>query len=296
MPGTYYQPISRKQFLAASASLLGTAAIGRADRAIAPSTDSFRMALLSDTHLAADPTDTHNGFQPYKNLETVVPQVVATSPQAVVLNGDAARLTGEPEDYEALKKLLQPLIEKTPVTIGLGNHDHRKNFYGVFGDSYDSKKLVKSKHTLVLDLQPVQMLVLDSLFYVNESCGLLGKNQRTWLKHYLEHSDDRPTVLFIHHTLLDTDSSLLDSDRLFRIIKPYSKVKAIFHGHSHRYVIERREGVFMINLPAIGYNFKNSEPVGWLEAEFTRTGVAMKLHAIGGNREGHGETRSAIWG
>ncbi len=296
MPGIYYQPISRKQFLAASVGMLGAAAIGRAESTASPSEESYRMAILSDTHLPADASETYRGFHPVKNLETVVPQVVATAPQGVILNGDAARLTGEKEDYEALKKLLQPIAEKAPITIGLGNHDDRDNFFNIFGKSDSPEERVKGKHTLVLDLQPVRMLVLDSLFYVDEACGLLGKKQRDWLKNHLENSDDRPTVIFVHHTLGDTDASLLDADRLFKILKPHPKVKAIFYGHSHRYAIEKRQGIFTINLPAVGYNFNDGQPVGWLEAEFTKTGVAMKLHAIGGKRDGHGETKTAHWG
>src|SRR2546422_5539601 len=45
----------------------------------------------------------------------------------------------------------------------------------------------------------------------------------------------RPTLLFVHHTLGDGDGELLDVQRLFELVRPQRKVKAIFYGHSHKY-------------------------------------------------------------
>ena len=67
----------------------------------------------------------------------------------------------------------------------------------------------------------------------------LGKAQRQWLADFLAGSDDRPTVLFVHHTLGDGDGDLLDINRLYRLVRPHRKVKAIFYGHSHEYAIDR---------------------------------------------------------
>ena len=101
--------------------------------------------------------------------------------------------------------------------------------------------------------------------------GLLGKSQR------------------------DGDGDLLDVDRLFTILKPHRKVKAVFYGHSHRYAVDRRDHVQLINLPAVGYNFRDDQPVGWVDARFSREGVAMTLRAIGGNRESDGQTTTVEW-
>ena len=83
-------------------------------------------------HIPEDVSNNYRGFFPYKNLETIVPQVVSCAPDAVAITGDLARLTGQIGDYQNLKKLLTPLSEKAPVYVSLGNHDHRENFFGVF--------------------------------------------------------------------------------------------------------------------------------------------------------------------
>ena len=42
----------------------------------------LRLALLSDTHIPADPADGYRGFSPVDNLAKVVPQVLPRRPMA----------------------------------------------------------------------------------------------------------------------------------------------------------------------------------------------------------------------
>jgi hypothetical protein len=51
----------------------------------------------------------------------------------------------------------------------------------------------------------------------------------------------------------------------------------------------------LINLPAVGYNFNDGEPVGWVEASFTAEGGDFRLRAIGGNTEQDGKRVSLRW-
>lgn len=297
MPGMFFQPINRQRFLGTAARVAAAGAmlpLGRSLGAAETDGDEAHVALLSDTHIPADAANEYRGFRPVDNLRRVVPQVVAARPQAVILNGDAARLTGQLDDYAALKELLAPIAAEAPIHIGLGNHDDRKNFFRVFPDDSNTAA-VGGKHVSVLEFGPVRMILLDSLLYVDKVAGLLGKAQRNWLAQFLQTSDDRPHVLVVHHTLGDGDGDLLDVDRLFAIIEPHRKVKAVFYGHSHVYAQSRRDHVQLINLPAVGYNFGDSQPVGWVDARFSRQGVAMTLHAIGGNRDGDDKTVNVAW-
>jgi len=82
---------------------------------------------------------------------------------------------------------------------------------------------------------------------------------------------------------------------LFGIIRPHRQVKAIFYGHSHMWEISERQGVKLINLPALGYNFSQDQPVGWVDARFHRNGVDLALHAIAGNRAQDGRSTRVIW-
>jgi 3',5'-cyclic AMP phosphodiesterase CpdA len=254
-----------------------------------------RWAFLADTHIPEDVENNYRGFYPYRNLKKVIPDIVSTLPDGVAIAGDLARLTGELGDYANLKRLFGPVAEKTPVFMALGNHDNRENFVKVFHKTPVEKQLVADKHVVVVNEAPIRLIILDSLLYVNKVPGLLGKAQRQWLKDYLEECDDTPTILCFHHTLGDDDGDLLDVPRLFRIIRPIRKVKAILYGHSHVYGFSEFEGVHLINLPAMGYNFSDAEPVGWVEAHLTSKAGEFILHAIAGNEDKHGSVRRLIW-
>ena len=316
MPGYFHDPIDRKQFLK-SVTSIGTATLFSWRTACAQDTtdgsavpdDStniateeppkprFKVAMLSDTHIPLKADDGYRNFSPQENLTKVAPQVVATKPQAVIVNGDAARLDGQVGDYQKLRELLGPIAAIAPIHIGLGNHDDRGNFYQVFPADAEAKSTqeVNGKHVSVIDTPVVRLIVLDSLLYVNKVAGLLGKNQRDWLTNYLPTATDKPIALCVHHTLSDSDGSLLDADRLFRIIEPHKQVKAIFYGHSHRYEVTEQAGVRLINLPAIGYNFSDEQPVGWVDASFHESGVAMTLRTVAGNQNNNGKTTEVSW-
>jgi hypothetical protein len=125
---------------------------------------------------------------------------------------------------------------------------------------------------------------------------LLGKNQRDWLAAYLPRMTDRPVVVFVHHTLNDGDGSLLDAERLFALLEPHRHVKAIFYGHSHVWELGERSRIKLINLPAVGYNFRDQDPVGWVDARFHPDGVTLALRAIAGNRDQDGRATTVRWG
>jgi 3',5'-cyclic AMP phosphodiesterase CpdA len=256
-----------------------------------------RLALLADTHIPEDVENNYRGFYPYRNLEKVVPDIISASPDGVLVAGDLARLTGQLGDYANLKKLMSPVAEKTQVFMALGNHDDRQNFLKVFDDTPGDKPDLKGKHVTVIEFikkAPIRVIMLDSLLYVNKVPGLLGKAQRQWLEDFLKECDETPTILCFHHTLSDGDGDLLDVLRLFSMIAPIRKVKAIVYGHSHVYGFSEFEGIHLINLPAVGYNFNDSEPVGWVEARLGSRGGDFVLHAVGGNKDRNGRASAVI--
>ena len=179
--------------------------------------------------------------------------------------------------------------------MALGNHDNRDNFLQIFAETPGQKQSAGGKHTIVVRKGPIRLIILDSLFYVNQTPGLLGKAQRQWLEEYLNKSDDTPTILCFHHTLGDGDGDLLDVPRLFDIIKSVHKVKAILFGHSHIYNYSEYEGIHLINLPAMGYNFIDAAPVGWIEAHLTAKGGTFILHDIAGNKLNNKSETKLTW-
>jgi len=258
-------------------------------------TNVTHWAFLADTHIPQDINENYRDFYPYQNLQKVVPELISYSPDGVAIAGDLARLEGKTGDYENLKKLLTPLAEKIPIYMALGNHDNRQNFLQVFDKTPGEKQSVAGKHVVVVNKPPIRLIILDSLFYVNKVPGLLGKAQRQWLENYLRNCDNTPTILCLHHTLGEGDGELFDATYLLRIVKSIRKVKAIVYGHSHEYRFSKYKGIHLINLPAMGYNFNDNEPVGWVQARLTARRGDFTLHAVAGNKVNDGSTRRLTW-
>ena len=276
------------------------AAVGSA--AFAKQRDRTRWALLSDTHIPANQDEQYRGFRPVANLKKVVPRVLEYAPDGALISGDMARLVGAREDYDLAKTLLEPLASRMMLALALGNHDDRKNFFSVFSGTGSSP--LQGRQISVVDAAPLRFVVLDSLMTApvvngkpatNCVAGLLGKAQRTWLERFLASSDATPTIIFMHHPPDDSDSNLLDSDRLLQLAAPARKVKAIVFGHTHSYSYDQANGIHLINIPAMGYNFTDASPVGWLETGMTREGADLTLRVIGGNTAQDGATKSLAW-
>jgi 3',5'-cyclic AMP phosphodiesterase CpdA len=298
MPHIIQKKISRKDFLIKSLKVGGVITTWGMVYEYSPASEKHEpvhFALLSDTHVKAYQNEQYRGFFPAKNFEEVISQVSKVKPEGMIINGDVARLEGELGDYTSISQHLAALDENIPVFMTLGNHDHRSNFFNIFGDSIEGSQEVRDKHVLVIEYPSVRFILLDSLMYVNKTPGLLGRMQRSWLESYLENSDKKPVFLFVHHTLNDGDTDLLDADRLYNIILPHKKVKAIFYGHSHVYRISENQKLKLINLPAVGYNFIDSQPIGWIEARITPDSGLFTLHAIGGNIAKDGEETEVKW-
>ncbi len=291
--------LNRRQFLRASAAALAVPSLGLPGCATGKRTQTptytSRWAFLADTHIAADPNDHSGDFYPHRNLEKVLEQVLAQPPEGMMIAGDVARLQGLADDYVQVRRLLAPLEGKVPVHMALGNHDNRANILAEFKNPSGQIQPVKGKHVTIVEAGPVRLVLLDSLVKTNETPGLLGKVQRDWLKTYLVESDDRPLLLCFHHALRDTDGDLLDSPRLFEIIEPVRKVKALVYGHSHDYAFASHKGIALVNLPAVGYSFNSEMPVGWVEANLTARGGEFTLHAVAGNVSIDGQVTSLTW-
>ena len=290
------QPRDRRAFLEI-AGLGGAALVTSAFRRDVPTASrrELHLALLSDTHVPGDRVNGHRGMSPWENLRVAAAQVAAARPEGAVICGDVARLEGRAEDYQELKALLAPVAAVAPVYVALGNHDDRASFRRVFAETPGGPAPVDGRHVTVIEHEAVRVVVLDSLLYVNEVAGLLGKAQRSWLAAYLPTVADRPAVVFVHHPPTDEDGDLLDGDRLLALLRANPHVKAVFHGHAHVWALGRRDLLHVVSLPALGYNFDDTQPVGWVDARFRPDGVSLTLRAVAGNRADDGKTTLLEW-
>jgi len=301
MSGTFRPLVSRRRLLKDGLALAACAWAPRPNRAWAKESragpasadapEVTRWALLSDTHIAADPQNHYRSFYPWRNLQEVIAQIACDPPDGLVIAGDLARLKGKTEDYRNFRTLLTP-IGRRPVYLGLGNHDDRDGFFRMFPDMCEHPEIVKNKHITVAQAGPVRMIVLDTLLKVNGLLGRLGDSQRTWLETALQSCDDRPTILFLHHA---PQMNLLDRRQLFEIIKPQGKIKAVVSGHAHRYEYSEVAGIYLIGLPSTGYTIWSGAPVGWVDAKLTARGGEFTLHAIDGDRALDGHSYTCLW-
>ena len=286
---------TRRQFLATAGAAAASLTFTRPSVSAAQGpARPLRLALLSDTHIPANPADGSRGFSPVDNLAKVVPQVLATPADGALVGGDLARLKGLPEDYARLHEMLAPVLAKMPTGLILGNHDNRENFRQAFPALAGATPALADKHTTTREAGGLRFVLLDSLLATDVTPGQLGSAQRTWLASQLAASST-PTVILVHHTLGGNDGELMDAERLFDVLRPHRHVKAIMYGHSHKYEVIEREGLQLINLPAVGYNFVDNEPVGWVDSVWTDEGVDLTLRSIGGNQAANGQTTSVHW-
>jgi hypothetical protein len=61
------------------------------------------------------------------------------------------------------------------------------------------------------------------------------------------------------------------------------------------WTIGSRDGLPIVGLPALGYNFDDAQPVGWVDARFGPDGAALTLRAVAGNRAEDGKTTRLRW-
>jgi 3',5'-cyclic-AMP phosphodiesterase len=253
-----------------------------------------RWALLSDTHCPQDSKDVTRGFYSHENLRKTAGAVAASSAQFCAITGDLARLTGLPGDYEAFRELMRPVLDRMPVGLALGNHDHRANFEKAFPAPHGARQKVARKHILSFEFADLRAVFLDSLLETNVTPGQLGTAQRRWLADYVR-ADRRPALLFFHHDFRDEDGSLVDAQKLLETIEPLPQVKAVFYGHSHEYHVEAWHGIHLVNVPSTAYNFRDEDPVGWMEMTLSRTGAGLLLRATGGNTRMNGTKAALRW-
>jgi len=298
MPAVLGPTPNRRDFLRTLALSAGAALAGGCARFRLPGRKPPRVtrwALLADTHVSLDENEQYRGFRINDNFKTAVAQIVEASPEGVVIAGDVARLQGKLDDYRMFQRLFEPAFSQMTVALAMGNHDHRANFLKVLGPQAAKPSPVKDKHVQVIESGDVRLIILDSLLLVEPTPGLLGQRQREWLGKYLDQSDRRPTLLFLHHDLGEGDGCLLDTDRFLKIVLPRKQVKAVFYGHTHVYRYSRIKGLHLINLPAVAYSFRDSDPVGWLDARLSAEGGDFTLRAFASNTKDNGKTTSLDW-
>ena len=285
--------VDRRSFLKRTAALTAGFSLTRFGQS---ATSPLRLAIFSDTHIAADSQDEYRGFRPHENLRKAVAQAGASRFDLAIVNGDLARREGLRDDYAQFTSLINPLAEAQPLAVTLGNHDDRRNARNALAKRSGETAAVEQKYVSTIDAGEFKFIFLDSLMVTNIAAGQLGSSQREWLAQYLRTLGRKPVIVFIHHNPDPHDNgALVDADRLLAILKPQRAVKALVFGHTHVYSHDVQDGLQLLNLPAVGYNFADRHPVGWIEASLTPAGGEFKLHALAGETKDDGKVTPLSW-
>lgn len=137
---------------------------------------------LSDTHLAADPSELVGGLSPDVRLSHVITKWRATwqSADLVLLTGDLAD-DGSASAYERLKEAVAPLGSR--VLAISGNHDVPE----LVADYFGTATVVDLGRWLVVGLDTSRRNQIHGTLDVDAAMGLLDS------------LDGRPTVVAMHH-------------------------------------------------------------------------------------------------
>jgi 3',5'-cyclic-AMP phosphodiesterase len=300
----YLPPISRRRFLTGSFAAAAALALGQGCASPKGKADEHSVALLSDTHIAANPEQIERTVNLTHNLKAVTDEVLAwpQRPGMVFINGDLAFNSGTKPDYAAVLGLLRPLREEgMPIHLGMGNHDDRGNFWQVLRDSKTVQPRLPGRQAAIVRAREANWFVLDSLIQTLTAPGLLGEAQRAWLAAALDANADKPALIMIHHhpaplVAGKTKSGLEDVAELFAILRPRRQVKAWFFGHTHRWDVRQDEsGIHLVNLPPTSYLFEQGRPNGWVHAAVQDGGARLELRCLDHAHKDHGQVVNLAW-
>ena len=299
MPLTF-QPLNRRDFCrTALGGTLAAALWGTSENIWAQETERDHWVFLSDTHLPGNPSDERHGTNPVQNFTSAREAVLKLGhkPKGIIVTGDVAFLQGKPEDYRQITAQVAPYTENgIPFHITLGNHDHLDNYYAAFSDLKKDAFPVANKHLAILETPNANLFLLDSLYQTDHTPGLLGVNQLRWLQGALNARKDKPAILFAHHSLENKYGELMDREELWNVVRPAQQVKAYIYGHTHIYQQLVRDGVHLVNLPALGWEFQSGrQPLGWSDVEITKGGIQLTLHTIPSDNPLNGDVRKFEW-
>lgn len=196
----------------ASLALGRTALVATAEK-----DDSPWYALVSDIHIAADPSTKTRGECMTDNLRAVVADILAseTPPLGVLIDGDLAYNHGESGDYKQDLSLLEPLRKaKLPITLAMGDHDQRPRFRAALNVDPPKDAEVVDRVVGTVSLPGLRSVVLDSLDKTNKTPDVFVDRQLEWLAKELDADAKTATLVFLQHNLADRPGALIDAKAL----------------------------------------------------------------------------------
>jgi 3',5'-cyclic-AMP phosphodiesterase len=301
----YLPPIDRRRFLAGAVAAWFSGRLG-SRLAFAADADPHTIALLADTHIAADRTTVFKEVNMAAHLSAVIGEIISAKlrPALGLVVGDLAQKTGQTGDYSVFMELLKPLREAgVPLHLTLGNHDHRDRFLALTPPSMTGGRINGTKLAEVIALPRANLFVVDTLETTDGVPGEVGAAQLAWLSKALDAHADKPAIIIGHHDPMfgrppegKKPMGLLDTAELFKLLSPRKQVKAYVYGHTHAWGVKQHEsGIHLVNLPPTSYLFEPGHPSGWLLATLGADGAKLELRSLDAKHRDHGQVVDLKW-
>lgn len=208
-----------------------------------------KILVFTDLHML--PEGKHIiGLDPAKRLKSGLDHAARMHPDAdrVILTGDLTHY-GDEASYLRLRSLLEAF--PLPLSMTIGNHDHRPTFQSVFPTvARDINGFAQES----IDYPDVTALVLDTWIGVerghpDNSSGTLCSRRLEWLEHELSKAGEKPVLIFMHHPPHDTGFTGMDriklnnGDAFYAVLARYKNVRHVIAGHVHRTISGSHRGI-----------------------------------------------------
>ncbi|WP_111895081.1 metallophosphoesterase [Acinetobacter sp. MB5] len=204
---------------------------------------------ISDTHLMEDANATFVEMCPEQSFHGVMQHIVAEHPEieAIIHTGDVAQ-DATPVTYTRYLDYMQGLgipFYQTP-----GNHDDLQLF-----------PYPQSTPITVIDLKPWVVILLTSAV-TGKIDGHIDQDQLDQLDQLLQQLNDRFVLIGCHHHPLHMQSDWIDHHRLKNspdlcsVLRKYSQVKAVIHGHVHQEFSQIQDNIQFLAVPSTCVQFK----------------------------------------
>ncbi len=214
-----------------------------------------RLIQLSDTHIVG------HGERAYGVVDTAAALARAVSTirdllplvgpvDGIIVSGDLTDF-GKPEEYLLFREILAPL--DIPLAVVPGNHDSREPMRKAFSDLQSMP--ASGPINWHLAFEGMHVIGLDTLVE-GEAHGILTDETLVWLQATLKNTDERPTLIVMHHPPVDSGighmdrQGLTNADSLFAILASYRRQITLSCGHVHRMIATVREGCSVFIAPS----------------------------------------------